>query len=89
MAMEKGAALADFDRSRGEFVDAMGACPDEALSYLKADFPLFWVPAPTDVYKAMIGGYHVSSDWKDTAFKRQRNYSLSLTPADGSARCTD
>jgi hypothetical protein len=62
---------------------------DAALSYLKAEFSPFWVPAPTDVYKALIGGYHVSSDWKDTALKRQRNYSLSLTPADSSARCTD
>ena len=51
MAMEKGAALADFDRSRGEFVDAMGACPDEALSYLKTG----------DIYA--IGGFFPHANW--------------------------
>jgi hypothetical protein len=54
---------------------------EDAIAYLKQDYPLFWVPAPTDAYKAMIGGYSTSADWKDTSLKRQRNYSLSI--------CTD
>lgn len=51
MAMEKSAALADFDRSRGEFVDAMEACPDQALSYLKTG----------DIYA--IGGFFPHANW--------------------------
>lgn len=60
--------------SRGTSVPA-------AISFLKAAYPLFWVPAPTDTYKALIGGYEVKSEWKEIALKRQRNYSLSI--------CTD
>lgn len=51
MAMEKRAALADFDRSRAEFLDAMQACPDEALSYLKTG----------DIYA--IGGFFPHANW--------------------------
>ncbi len=56
------------------------AVPD-AVKFLKDAYPLFWVPAPTDTYKALIGGYEVKSEWKEIALKRQRNYSLSI--------CTD
>jgi hypothetical protein len=51
MAMEKRAALADFDHSRAEFLDAMQACPDEALSYLKTG----------DIYA--IGGFFPHANW--------------------------
>jgi hypothetical protein len=54
---------------------------EEAMNFLKSQYPLFWVPAPTDAYKAMIGGYEFRADWKEVALKRQRNYSLSI--------CTD
>jgi hypothetical protein len=53
----------------------------DALAYLKQEYPPFWIPAPTDTYKALIGGYEVTSEWKEIALKRQRNYSLSI--------CTD
>ncbi|MDX3537877.1 radical SAM protein [Streptomyces sp. MB09-01] len=54
---------------------------DQSTDYLKREYPIFWVPAPTDAYKAAIGGYRTSADWRKTALKRQRNYSLSI--------CTD
>jgi len=53
----------------------------EAIGFVKDRYPLFWVPAPTDAYKAMIGGYESTSDWREIVLKRQRNYSLSI--------CTD
>lgn len=54
---------------------------EKGLGHLKQEFPIFWVPAPTDVYKAAIGGYETTADWRSTALKRGRNYSLSI--------CTD
>ena len=51
MAVEKSAALADFERARDEFLDAMHACPDEALAYLK----------PGDIYA--IGGFFPHANW--------------------------
>jgi len=51
MGVEKSAALADFGSSRGEFLDAMQACPDEALSYLKTG----------DIYA--IGGFFPHANW--------------------------
>ena len=72
-------------------LDALSRQParDEAMASLKAEYAPLWVPAPTDVYKALIGGYSVSSEWRDTALRRQDNYALTLTPAGPSSTCTD
>jgi hypothetical protein len=51
MAVEKSAALADFERARDEFLAAMEACPDEALTYLKKG----------DIYA--IGGFFPHANW--------------------------
>ena len=52
-----------------------------ALAYLKKEFPFYWEPAPTDVYKAKLGGYSLEQGWEHTILKRGRNYSLAI--------CTD
>jgi hypothetical protein len=49
--MERAPALADFDRSRDEFLAAMDAAPDACLTYLK----------PGDIYS--IGGLAVHCNW--------------------------
>ncbi|HVD00331.1 MAG TPA: hypothetical protein VNG93_04185 [Candidatus Dormibacteraeota bacterium] len=49
--MERTRALADFDRSRDEFLAAMDVAPDACLTYLK----------PGDIYS--IGGLAVHCNW--------------------------
>ena len=49
-----------------------------ALARLRRDYEFFWTPAPTDFYKAKIGGYEASSEWSETVNQRGKNYSLSL-----------
>ena len=62
---------------------------DETLAHLKAKYPPLWEPAPTDIYKALIGGYKVSSEWRDTTLRRQNNYALTLSPSASSTFCSD
>ena len=49
--MERETALADFDRSRDAFLDALRAAPDDALAYLREG----------DIYA--IGGLAVHCNW--------------------------
>lgn len=50
----------------------------DTLTYLREYYSFFWIPAPTDYYKAMIGNYQNNDGWEKSINKRGINYSLSI-----------